>query len=262
MWSFTTQSFFLLFCNLQAKCGTEVELYDWMGEWSSQQCSCARSACEGSSTAAFHFTGSEDSLFTAPTLISPEQVCVCVPEFACRQAWIYLTCFSQHSDVCLCICNCECVWVNTVTIWLSVSFLLSKWRWEKLRQKQGEKEKKGWTTLLFKNTSLSPAFFSLKKYTVIAHCNFPQHTMQHHTASRCYWLKHLSDASLSRVEARRVSGTTYSRCVNYLKILTPHADIVMYYCHYHKQLFIIWGKIYCSDGKESSEAVKEKFWYE
>lgn len=34
------------------------------------------------------------ALFTAPTLISPEQVCVS----ASVRVWIYLTCYSHHSD--------------------------------------------------------------------------------------------------------------------------------------------------------------------
>lgn len=98
-----------MFCNLQGNVG---QLCEWMGGWSSQQCSCEQSGCEGSSTAAFHFTGSEDSgsVHSFNTYLPWAGVCVrkCVRES--KHGFIWLVILIQmdvvHSRVCMCVCLC------------------------------------------------------------------------------------------------------------------------------------------------------------
>lgn len=92
---------------------------------SSQQCSCEQSGCEGSNTAASHFTGSEDSgsVHSFNTYLPWAGVCVC--ECACEQAWIYLTCYSHHSDGC---CAFVCVRESAMNVCLCHFFTFA-WLW-------------------------------------------------------------------------------------------------------------------------------------
>lgn len=100
--------FIPLFCSAQAEYGAKVEFCEWMDG----ACSRVAVSSEGSSTAAFHFTGSEESgsVRRFNTYLPWAGVCAC--EYVCMHVrkhgfirLVFLNIVFVHF-VCVCVCVC------------------------------------------------------------------------------------------------------------------------------------------------------------